>query len=140
MNFFMKMIPPTVTAQEKKVAVVGGRPVFYEPTQVRQAKALLMSELAWNKPTDPITGPVELTAIWYFPKGKSHRDGEWRVTRPDTDNLQKLLKDCMTKTGYWNDDAQVVREVVEKRWSAEPTGIRIMIKELEVEDGKHNEE
>lgn len=139
MDFFMKMIPPTVTAQEKKVAVVGGRPVFYEPTQVRQAKALLMSELAWNKPMDPITGPVELTAIWYFPKGKSHRDGEWRVTRPDTDNLQKMLKDCMTKTGYWNDDAQVVREVVEKRWSAEPTGIRIMIKELEVEDGKHYE-
>ena len=31
------------------------------------------------------------------------------VTKPDTDNLQKLLKDCMTKCGFWKDDAQVVR-------------------------------
>ena len=75
-------------------------------------------------------GALELTAVWRFPKGKSHKDGEWRVTRPDTDNLQKMLKDCMTKTGYWKDDAQVVREVVEKRW-AEVPGIDIQITEAE---------
>ena len=33
-------------------------------------------------------------------------DGEYRTTKPDTDNLQKLLKDCMTATGFWTDDAQ----------------------------------
>lgn len=60
------------------------------------------------------------------------KNGDWRVTKPDTDNLQKLLKDCMTKCGFWKDDAQVVRETVEKRWSDEPTGIYIEITELEV--------
>ena len=54
------------------------------------------------------------------------------MTRPDTDNLQKLLKDCMTRCGFWKDDAQVVREIVEKRWSDEPTGIFVEIKSLEV--------
>ena len=29
MEFFMAMIPPTVTAQEHKVMVKNGKPVFY---------------------------------------------------------------------------------------------------------------
>ena len=75
--------------------------------------------------------------LWLFPKGKSHKHGEWRKTRPDTDNLQKLLKDCMTQVRFWKDDAQVVSEKVQKRWSNEPTGIYVVIKELEVVmDGK----
>ena len=37
----------------------------------------------------------------------------------------------MTKCGFWNDDAQVVKETVEKRWTDEPKGIEIEITELE---------
>ena len=77
-----------------------------------------------------MNGPVELRTLWLFPMGKTHRHGEWRITKPDTDNLQKLLKDCMTKVGFWKDDAQVVREIAEKRWSDEPSGIYIEINEL----------
>jgi crossover junction endodeoxyribonuclease RusA len=72
--------------------------------------------------------------LWLFPKGKSHKAGEWRVTRPDTDNLEKMLKDCMTRCGFWKDDAQVVREHVEKKWSEDPVGIEIEITELEVSE------
>ena len=25
----------------------------------------------------------------------------WKTSKPDTDNLIKMLKDCMTRTGYW---------------------------------------
>ena len=91
-----------------------------------------MGHLCKHKPYKPIEGAVELTVMWLFPKGKSHKHGEWRITKPDTDNLQKMLKDCMTRVGFWNDDAQVVSERVQKRWSAEPTGIYIEIRELEV--------
>ena len=73
---------------------------------------------------------MELRTTWLFPIGKSHKSGEWRTTRPDTDNLQKMLKDCMTKCGYWKDDAQVVREIVEKKWAQAP-GIHIEIKRLD---------
>lgn len=41
----------------------------------------------------------------------------------------------MTAVGFWKDDAQVVREYVEKRWSDEPCGINIKIEKLE--DGNH---
>ena len=44
-----------------------------------------------------------------------------------------MLKDCMTRCGFWKDDAQVVREHVEKKWSEDPVGIEIEITELEKE-------
>ncbi len=47
--------------------------------------------------------------------------------KPDTDNLQKLLKDVMTAVGFWQDDAQVASEIVEKFW-AEIPGIYIRAK------------
>lgn len=131
MEFFLEIDPPTATAQEKQVKIVHGRPLFYDPAQVKHARKLLISHLLAFRPEKPITGAVSLSTVWLFPKGRSHRHGEWRITRPDTDNLQKLLKDCMTRCGFWKDDAQVVRETVEKRWSDDPTGIYIEIEELE---------
>ncbi len=130
MNFFIAMKPPTATAQEKKVSSLKDKPVFYDPPAVKAAREKLTAHLAGHRPEKPMNGPVELRTLWLFPKGKAHRHGEWRITKPDTDNLQKLLKDCMTKVGFWHDDAQVVREIAEKRWSDEPSGIYIEINEL----------
>lgn len=134
MNFFLAIKPPTATAQEKQVRVINGKPLFYDPPQIKDAKRLLTGHLITHRPDMPLAGAVSLRTLWLFPKGKAHRNGEWRTTKPDTDNLQKLLKDCMTRCGFWKDDAQVVREIVEKRWSDEPTGIYIEIEELEDTD------
>jgi Holliday junction resolvase RusA-like endonuclease len=133
MNFFIAIDPPTSTAQMKQVRVVKGKPIFYDPPAVKEARNVLSAHLAVHKPDKPMAGPVSLRVLWLFPKGKSHRNGEWRITKPDTDNLQKLLKDCMTKCGFWEDDAQVVREVAEKRWADDPSGIYIEVEELEVQ-------
>lgn len=138
MEFFIAMRPPTATAQEKQVRVVHGKPLFYDPAPVKEAKDLLTAHLAGHRPEKPLVGTVQLRTLWLFPKGRSHKNGEWRITKPDTDNLQKLLKDCMTRCGFWNDDAQVVQEIVEKRWSDDPTGIYIEIEELEVPHGKQS--
>ena len=131
MDFFLQIDPPTATAQEKQVRVVHGKPLFFDPAPVKEAKKLLIAHLLPHRPQKPLDGAVALSTVWLFPKGRSHRNGEWRVTKPDTDNLQKLLKDCMTRCGFWRDDAQVVRESVEKRWSDAPAGIYIEITPLE---------
>lgn len=131
MKIFLLMNPPTVTAQERKVAVVKNRPIFYKPERVKAAEAKIKTHLRPFKPKTPFEGALELSVVWLFPKGKSHKHNEWRVTRPDTDNLQKMLKDCMTELGFWKDDAQVVKETCAKRWSAEPTGILITINRLD---------
>lgn len=127
-EFFMPMVPPECTHQEKKVRVVNGKPVFYEPENVKAARSKLTAHLAKHRPAEPFREPVGLSVQWLFPRGK-HRDGEYRGTKPDTDNLQKMLKDIMTHLHYWTDDALVASECVEKRW-AEVPGIYIRIQEL----------
>ena len=127
-EFFIAMNPPTVTHQEHKVAVVHGKPVFYDPPELKAARQKLMAHLGTEVPEEPYRKGVRLVTKWCFPNGR-HKDGESRITKPDTDNLQKLLKDCMTMCGFWKDDALVASEIVEKFW-AEVPGIYIRIEEL----------
>lgn len=129
-QFFMPMQPPTVTAQEHKVAVRNGEPQFYDPPEVKDAKAKLMAHLSKHSVPQPFTSPVRLVAKWLFPIQGKHKDGEYKATRPDTDNLQKMLKDCMTNCGFWKDDALVVSEITEKFWAKTP-GIFIRIEDVD---------
>lgn len=124
----MAMIPPTVTAQEHKVTVIKGRPVFYDTAEIKNAKDKLIANLAKYTPKKRYECGVRLVTKWLFPKG-SHSNGEYRISKPDTDNLQKMLKDCMTICNFWKDDALVASEVVEKFWADVP-GIYIKIEEL----------
>ena len=128
-EFFMPMIPPTVTDQEHKVMVKNNKPVFYDPPELKAARQKLTAALANNRPAEPYQIPVRLTVKWLFPVVGKHESGEWKATKPDTDNLEKMLKDCMTRCGYWKDDALVASELVEKFWSNIP-GIWIRIEEL----------
>ena len=124
----MPMIPPTATHQEKQVRVVNGKPVFYDPPEVQAARAKLTAHLVGYAPERPMEGAVRLMVKWCFPRGR-HRNGQYRATKPDTDNLQKLLKDCMTAAKFWKDDAQVASEIVEKYWMTSP-GIYIRAEEI----------
>ena len=125
-EFFMAMVPPEITHQEKKVN--WQRHIFYEPEELKAARSKLTDHLGQHSPDIIYDSGVRLITRWCFPRGK-HADGEYRVTRPDTDNLQKLLKDCMTDAGFWQDDALVASELCEKFW-AEIPGIYIRIEEL----------
>ncbi|TLN02864.1 RusA family crossover junction endodeoxyribonuclease [bacterium] len=127
-EFFMPMQPPTMTHQQKKARCVNGKPVFYEDAELKAVRQKLMGHLGRHKPERRLDGPVRLVTKWCFPLG-GHKNGEYKATKPDTDNLQKLLKDCMTDVGFWNDDAQVASEIAEKFWSDTP-GIYIAIEEL----------
>lgn len=129
MEFFMAMNPPTITHQEKQVHVVNGKPVFYEPADLKATRQKLEAHLGKYVPEDPYCKGIRLITKWCFPSGGRHGDGEYRTTKPDTDNLQKLLKDCMTHVGFWEDDTLVASEIVEKFWSEIP-GIYIRIEEL----------
>lgn len=122
------MVPPSCTYQEKQVSVVKGKPVFYMPAELKVAKQKLEAHLGRHIPEKEYVGAVRLIVRWLFPRG-THRDGEYKTSRPDTDNLQKMLKDTMTELHYWKDDALVVSELVEKFWAEHP-GIYIRIEEL----------
>ena len=127
-QFFLLIKPPTKTHQMKKVRVVNGKPMFYEPPKIAAIRQKFMELLADHAPEEPMTGPIRLITKWCYPGGK-HKDGEWKITKPDTDNTIKLFKDCMTATGYWKDDAQVASEITEKFWADIP-GIFVRVEKL----------
>ena len=126
-EFFLPMkSPPTVTQQEHKVTVVGGKPKFYEPTELKAARQQLRDLVARYAPDEPMNGPLQLVTKWIWP-GKTT---EYKTTKPDTDNLIKMLKDCMTRAHFWHDDAQVASEVTEKYYDTGATGIWVQVREL----------
>ena len=140
-EFFMPMIPPTVTQQEHKVAVnrKSGRVVFYDPPELKAARSRFMDQVGRYAPEAPLDGALQLITKWIWPMDQERQEMlavvdpdrfAWKTTKPDTDNLIKLLKDCMTRTGFWKDDAQVASEVTEKFLANRP-GIYVRIARLQ---------
>ena len=139
MMFKLKMIPPTATAQQKGERVVGGYIHHYKKKNVAAAEAILRDALLPYVPAEPIMDKaIQFHTVWMFPYPKSakkHQPG-WdraKITRPDTDNLNKMLKDVMTDMGFWKDDALICDEFIRKVYSDEP-GIMIWIHANEVMD------
>ena len=134
-EFFMPMQPPTITHQEKKIRTSKGRPVVYEPPELKEARAKLTAHLAQYAPAEPMQAPVAITAIWCFAADRNHAHGTPKTTKPDIDNMQKLLLDCMTKVNFWHDDSVIASANFQKWWSDVP-GIYIKVERMEcVRDG-----
>lgn len=87
----------------------------------------------------PLTGAIEVELLFQMPRPKSHftsngitlRPGAplQHVTRPDCLKLARSTEDAMTGKCY-ADDAQIVREVIEKAFSDAP-GCWITIREAQ---------
>lgn len=129
-DFFMPMAKvPTATHQEKKVHIVKGKPVFYEPAELKVARSKMMGSLSKHVPGQKFAGPLRLVVKWCFPITGKHSDGEWKHTKPDNGNLNKLLEDCMEDLGFFKNDAQIASSITEKFWAKIP-GIYIRLEEL----------
>ena len=132
MNFFLPMKPPTVTHHDKQLHAFlrGGKPcaVLHDSPELKEAHAKLHAALAPYAPPEPMSGAVRLLVKWLFP-AEGHSNGSWKTSKPDTDNLNKALKDEMTRLHFWHDDAQVCSEIIEKFWADIP-GIYIEVVSL----------
>ena len=139
MKFKLKMIPPTATAQQKGERVINGYVHHYKKKNVAAAEAILRDALLPYVPAEPIADVgIRLWVSWLFPYPKSakkHKPGydRYKITRPDTDNLNKMLKDVMTDMGFWKDDALICIEYISKSYSDEP-GIVIMVDKVNYMD------
>ena len=140
MHFFCPMKDvPTATKQMRKLKAVQDRETgrwkarSYPSDRWLAAEDAISAALEAHRPAEPLKGPLELRVTWCFPTD-GMPDGAPKMTPPDTDNLDKGLKDIMTRLGWWENDAQVAVEHVAKIHSA-TTGIRIDIERLDGADG-----
>lgn len=127
LDFFMPMHPPTATAQEKGHNNKTG--AVYLKAAAKEAREKLLAHLAEHRPEEPLNGPIMLKVAWRF-YSDTKAENQWHTNKPDTDNLLKDLKDCMTKLNYWKDDRQICVEYTEKRWTQTLPGIAIHAEEL----------
>ena len=113
-NLVMDQIPRG-TSQMKRYN--GRTRHYFKSKRLQETEDFYLNELKAYAPEKPLEGAVSLTIDFeYFTPTKKKR-GTWKISRPDADNLVKLLIDCMTKLGFWSDDCQIARLLVTKQYS-----------------------
>ena len=128
---------PKTTAQQKKFSTK--TKTFYKTSKIKQSEYLLARALSGRQPRKTYDTPIKLSVTWLFPHTKKSKDGERKGTRPDLDNLQKLLQDIMCKLGYYKDDSLITDLTLKKRWHRH-SGLIIEINEVETIDKELNKE
>ena len=75
---------------------------------------LFQSYLVKWTPPEPIAGPLRVTVNFGYALLQKHRRSnggasvfEAKVTRPDVDNLVKIVLDCLVKSNYIVDDSNI---------------------------------
>ena len=129
---------PTATSQQKGEMVRNGRVVHFKKKNVREAEEILEYRLRnWKKlnELETISGPVRMKINWEFPTKDKKKIYTPKVTRPDLDNMAKLLIDCIVRTGILQDDSIIFELMLEKSWTREGDGvIEVYIQEVTDED------
>lgn len=105
---------------------------IYKTKTLKAWEAQLSKGLALYRPAYPAEGPIRLAVAFGYKAGRKADLGKWKLTKPDTDNSIKTLKDVMTQMKFWNDDAQVVWETCKKMWVDRP-GILITFEEIQAD-------
>ena len=106
---------PSGTAQMKRYD--GRRGHFFKSARLMQTEATYMGRLLPHCPKEPSELPIALSLEFRYSAKSKQLRGTWKTSRPDVDNIAKLLIDCMTKSGFWKDDSQIVRLTLEKNYS-----------------------
>lgn len=115
-EFFLDVDPAMLRTAQQKGVNFAARRVFTKP-EVERSRRLLMAALlravgqrrhfrccgewgAWG---------VSVCYRYGLPKrGREALRGRYKVTRPDCDNLTKMVLDVITESGlFWGDDAEV---------------------------------
>ena len=112
---------PSATAQEKGYKVIRGKVkdkvVTYEKEKVKQVRQLYQSYLCHHIPDKPIDGAVLVQIDFIYHKDDLDGNYQYKTTKPDVDNMAKLLIDVMTDCKYWHDDGQVAKLLLSKYWA-----------------------
>lgn len=141
--FTLPVVPPKVTAQQKRVHVVNGKPVFFHGSAMRREEKTWQALMAPYAPATPIEGPVSLSVRLVYPHLKTARKGDRerllpKGSKPDADNVAKHAIDLLSKLRFIEDDQRVARLTVEKWFGpASLVGIRIQIAPLGAEGESH---
>ena len=113
-----------------------GKHGFYTPADTKKYEESIKREYI-KQCNKKLEGPVELIITIYKTKSKFTKkekalieeDKCWCITKPDADNVAKLVLDALNKTAY-DDDNQVVKITAFKKWTLDDERIEFIIQEI----------
>lgn len=114
-------------------ARTGGGTTTARFTPRKQREAMGVIKLFASRAMDgkpPMEGPIWLSveAFYVVPRSWSKKraaEAKWKTSKPDLDNIVKLIKDACNKV-VWHDDAQIAASSQSKRYG-EREELRIRI-------------
>lgn len=100
-----------------------GRAVLVESSKAvkpwRAAVVAAVAEVVEARGWEPVAGPAAVTVLFYLERPKSCP--KWRTrpwVKPDLDKLARSTLDALTTAGALEDDARVVRLVLDKFYAS----------------------
>lgn len=109
---------PRTTAQQKRYNAKTG--IYFDSPELASARMIYLRKFYEARQKAgiiiPMESPVVLDVFFHF-KAKRKKDvGQPKLTRPDLDNMVKLIADCITKAGIIRDDSQIFDLHLVKRY------------------------
>ena len=121
-KFSMTILVEPVAKGRPQVTMVKGKPLVYTPDKTRKAEAEIRTAIAQKilgelsrlmfEPYIPIA--IEATFFLLRPKAKPKRF-TMPTTKPDYDNLAKMLTDALEKFCFYS-DSQITTAIIKKRY------------------------
>lgn len=100
---------------------------------MKETRETYQALLSFKKPMkQPLDGAIEMHIKWIFPRTKVHKTGQWKITKPDLDNMNKAIQDSLQTCGYIANDSRIARLLCEKGYGEKG---RIIIELQEIEGG-----
>ena len=105
-----------------------GKARMYEAGTAEGWKGQILLAVKPYLPGEPAKGAFKVNCRFLFHRPKNHYRAngklkDWapryHTTKPDRDNLDKAVLDCLTQLGIWEDDKQVVTGNLQKEYVAE---------------------
>lgn len=112
-----------------------GKIIRYQPKDKVNYVGILKTYAVDKRPNRLLDGALRLSVVFYFPYLKSHskkfRESgiQYKVTKPDIDNLLKPVKDALTGIVY-ADDNQIVEYGLVRKVYSDSGRIDIIVEEL----------
>lgn len=133
-KFFVHMDKiPSGTAQERQYAYNPRlrRVMTYPSKSYKEAKAIYRKALKQFAPVVPYKAPISLKIGLNYPTKDKKKIDNFKTTKPDGDNLLKVIKDVMNELNYFEDDANVAIEEISRWWSTpDKGGIYVEVQEI----------
>ena len=136
MNFHLAILPPKATHQGSAMILRrrDGTPFVGRAAGSAGAKAKknLLNLLCSHSPPKPFTGATKVEVVLVFPWRKSEAKKRRRLgiipmtTKPDLDNLSKMILDSMAEANWFEGGDQQVYDLTLRKWWGDEVGITII--------------